>query len=864
MTSKVVLGKCRAEGLEIKNHMSTVSAGLEATVREWFSEASTDATAVEISEHVDLETARKEANKSRRRRSKKKSEPEALESPTAELLAVAEAPSELPEVSPEQGEIGTVEIASTEQPSEQGEPAVEGEIKKPSETKSKPEEPSPVEIVPAGPQVIPKPAVLKGPRVIRVDKPDNLPRVRPRVARSPAPSTEGAAGLAAPPKRGKGGRVSTDADTASKKTKRRSPRRRGGRSGDSGERLKEWRNQDLLERSARLAAAGGGLRRHRPSVSRRQAGMGSAAKQGRIEIEEPITVKTLSAATGLKVANILKKLLELDIIATVNHGLDREVAESIVLDYDIELAIKEAKSPETDLIKMLESREKGELTPRAPVVAFLGHVDHGKTSLLDRIRNTRVTGDEAGGITQHIGAYRFERGDSKVVFLDTPGHEAFTAMRSRGANMTDVVVLIVAADDGVMPQTVEAISHAKAASVPIVVALNKIDLPNANVQRAMSQLAEHGLSPREWGGDVEVIQTSAETGEGVDSLVETLSLEAELLELKAERDAPASGYVIEAEMDPGMGVLARLLVLNGTLKTGEIILAGNSYGRVRSMRDDRGRNLTEAPPATPVEVAGLDKIPDAGDEFYIVSTLDSARAVAELRRQAARRKTLATGPKMGLEELLQQIEAGEANELAMIIKADVQGSIEALTASLNKLGTDETRVKILHSAVGGISTGDITLAEASNAMIVGFNVVADSAARTLAESKGVTINLYRVIYDVIGDIHAALERGLTPEIREETLGRAEVRQVFKISRFGTIAGCIVADGLVQRNAKVRITRDQIVIEDERTIESLKRFKDDVRDVRAGMECGIKLVGYDDIKEGDLLEFYQHVEVARTL
>jgi translation initiation factor IF-2 len=534
-------------------------------------------------------------------------------------------------------------------------------------------------------------------------------------------------------------------------------------------------------------------------------------------------------------------------------------------DYEIDLIVKAAKSPTDELLEKLRSRQTGEMLPRAPVVTFLGHVDHGKTSLMDRIRNTGVAKGEAGGITQHIGAYRLDReGSSDVVFLDTPGHEAFTAMRARGANMTDVVVLVVAADDGVMPQTIEAISHAKAASVPIVVALNKIDLPNANVQRAMGQLAEHDLQPRQWGGDVEVIETSAETGEGIDSLVEILALEAELLELAAEVSAPAEGYVIEAEMDSGYGVLTRLLVLNGTLKIGDTVLAGRGYGHVRSLRNDHGENVTEAGPATPIEVAGLDEVPEAGDRFYVVDDIDQARPVAEQLRQDARTKELAAIPERSLEALLSQIESGEAHELAVIIKADVQGSVEAITSSISKLGTDETKVKILHAAVGGISTGDVTLAEASDAIIIGFNVVPDSGARQLAKERGIDVRLHRVIYDLIEEIRTALEEGLTPEIHEETLGQAEVRQVFKISRIGTVAGCLATDGVVQRNAKVRIIRDQVIIEDDRSMESLKRFKDDAREVRAGLECGIKIAGYNDVKEGDILEFYQQIEVARTL
>jgi len=883
VTSKDILGKCRAEGLEVKNHMAALSAGLEATIHEWFAEMPSGGTAIEVAEHVDVEKARATAKRQRRR--KTEAEPAKAEEPAApaeaavEQKAVAEAPSAVavaeapaaqpvaeapaaeapaaePEAAPVQPQVPTEAAAEVVAEAQ----AVEAPPAEAAPLAAEPAPPAKPEIKPAGPQVVPKPARLKGPRVVRVEKPDVISRP---VFRAPAAAST-AAGATTAGRRGKAPAGVAD-EGEGKRTKRRSPRRRGGRSAASGEKIREWRDQDLAERSKRLAAAAGGtLRRHRASAARKLHEVASTLEGRKVELHEPITIKNLSAATGVKTSEIIRKLMQLGVMATINQVINAEQAEAAVVDHGMDLVIHEAKSAEQEMIEQFQTRQTGELSARAPVVTFLGHVDHGKTSLLDRIRNASVAAGEAGGITQHIGAHRYDLADKHVVFLDTPGHEAFTAMRARGANMTDVVVLVVAADDGVMPQTIEALNHAKAAQVPIVVALNKVDLPNANVQRVLGQLAEHGLNPQQWGGDVDVIETSAATGQGIDTLVETLSVMADILELKAEPDAPAGGYVIEAEISPQRGTVARLLVLNGTLKVGDILLAGMGHGRVRQMVGHLGRSVEQAGPSTPVEVSGLDEVPQAGDRFYVVDDLDRAKQVSQSRRQAIRRAALASTPAHTLEGLLSQIEAGAANELAIILKADVQGSVEALNGSIEKLATDEVRVKILHSAVGGITTGDVMLAEVSDAIIIGFNVVADPVARQLAESKGVDVRLYRVIYEVIDDLRTALEKGLAPEIRTETLGRAEIRQVFRVSRIGSVAGCMVTEGSVTRNASVRIIRDSVVIEDERSLESLRRFKDDVRDVRAGMECGLKVAGYNDIKEGDVLEFYQTVEVARTL
>ncbi|HPS51917.1 MAG TPA: translation initiation factor IF-2 [Phycisphaerae bacterium] len=891
VTSKAIIDKCAAEGLDdiVKTASSGISAGLEETIRDWFSEGISDveSTAVETSDRVDIEKAHEEAQKTRRRGKKEDEEsqavaeeqtgeeiPAAAEQPTEQIETIAEVKEEVPP------QPTTAVVTAQEQPAEQPTTAPEpiqqeSPKQQPAATDEKPaaaERPQKrgKTVKPAGPMLIPKPAQLKGPRVVRMEQPDYAPKPQGRF--TPARSTYGAPH--APAMDLSLERKIAENDEQKRKTnKRRSPRRKGKTNAEvTTEQLREWRNVDLIERAERIADAGHTLRRHRPSSGTKRPGQSgqsttAATKSNKVEIQEPITIKDISAATGIKASDMIKKLMQSGMLVTINQVLSTEKAEELMIEYGVELVIAKAKSEEEELIEQLESRPKTKLTSRSPVVTFLGHVDHGKTSLLDYLRKSSVAAGEAGGITQAIGAYRHEmEGGRYVVFLDTPGHEAFTAMRARGANMTDVVVLVVAADDGVMPQTIEAISHAKAAGVPIVVALNKIDVPNANPQRAMSQLADQGLNPREWGGDVEVIQTSAIKGTGMADLLEVLLLEAELLELKAEKEAPASGYVVEARMDPGRGVVATLLNINGTLKVGDTILCGKGYGRVRQIYDDKGKTLDFAGPANPVAITGLDEVPEAGDKFYVVDDLEKAREVAEQRRTETRNKELAATAKTprSLEELLGKINEGEIVELPIILKADVQGSIEAIVGTLKKLGSSETRLNIIHAGVGGISSGDVMLAEASNAVIIGFNVVADTVARKLAEQKGVDIRTYRVIYDIVEDMTLALEKGLAPEMREEELGQAEIRQLFRISRVGTIAGCYVTEGLVSRNAKVRIIRDSVVIEDGRDVDSLKRLKDDAREVKAGLECGIKIKGYDDLKESDILAFYRNVEVARKL
>ncbi|HEX9673098.1 MAG TPA: translation initiation factor IF-2 [Burkholderiales bacterium] len=582
-------------------------------------------------------------------------------------------------------------------------------------------------------------------------------------------------------------------------------------------------------------------------------------------VPETITVADLAHKMSMKAAEVIKVMMKLGTMATINQVLDQETAMIVV--QELGHVAKRARLDDPDAFlaeQQQESPAEVRLEPRAPVVTVMGHVDHGKTSLLDIIRRTRVASGEAGGITQHIGAYHVNTPKGMVTFLDTPGHEAFTAMRARGAKVTDAVVLVVAADDGVMPQTVEAIHHAKAAKVPIVVALNKIDKPEANPDRVKQDLASREVVPEEWGGDTMFVEVSAKTGKGIDALLERILLQAEVLELKAPRDAPAKGVVIESRLDKGQGPVATVLVQSGTLKRGDVVLAGAVFGRVRAMLDEAGGNLEAAGPSIPVEILGLSDVPAAGSEVLVLGDERKAREIALFRQGKFRDVKLAKQQSAKLENIFEHMGEGQAKTLSLIIKADVQGSYEGLSHALSGLSTDEVKVNIVHAAVGGITESDVNLALASKAVIIGFNARADAAARKLAEHSGVDIRYYNVIYGAVDDIKAALSGMLAPEKKENVLGLVEVRQIFKISKVGTVAGCYVSEGLVRRSgAKVRVLRDNVVIHDGE-LDSLKRFKDDVREVKAGFECGLSLRNFDDLKVGDQLEVYEVVEVARTL
>ena len=582
-----------------------------------------------------------------------------------------------------------------------------------------------------------------------------------------------------------------------------------------------------------------------------------------VHVPETISVADLAHKMSVKASEVIKQMMKLGQMVTINQQLDQETAMIVVEEMGHKAFAAKLDDPDA-FLEEEHAEQTAESFPRAPVVTVMGHVDHGKTSLLDYIRTSRVAAGEAGGITQHIGAYHVDTPRGMITFLDTPGHEAFTAMRARGAKATDIVILVVAADDGVMPQTKEAIHHAKAAGVPIVVAINKIDKPGNNIERVTQELVAEQVVPEAYGGDAPFCPVSAKTGQGIDELLENVLLQAEVLELTAPKDAMAKGLVIEARLDKGRGPVATVLVQSGTLKRGDVVLAGASYGRVRAMLDEDGKPSTEAGPSIPVEIQGLTEVPSAGDEFMVLSDERRAREIATFRQGKYRDVKLAKQQAAKLENMFEQMgQGGDVQTLPIIIKADVQGSQEALASSLLKLSTEEVRVQIVHAAVGGISESDVNLAIASKAVLIGFNTRADANARKVADHNGIDIRYYNIIYDAVDDVKAAMGGMLAPEQREEVIGTAEIRQVFVASKIGTIGGSMVTSGVVRRSAKLRLLRENVVIYTGE-LEGLKRFKDDVKEVREGFECGLNIKGYNDIKEGDVLEFFEIKEVARTL
>jgi translation initiation factor IF-2 len=889
--------------------------GLSHTIREWFGDAAAEAgTAVETAAPVDVAAVRKKVKKVTKKAVAKEEPPVVVDEPETSVATIEpEAPAvevaEKTEVVTE----GTEEAATAAAPpkvvslppsadvpaAEAGESDSTGADDQ-GTADAKPKPPRgprmnvpdrPKTITPVGPKLeAPKKVALSGPKVIRVEEPEPVRAPRPRNAPSGSgimsnagPRRGGGAGGAEGGEQpygrgGQGGGPAGRGRGAGPGNKTRSPRRNDGRTGRAGstndQPFQPWRSQDMIERDQALKHSQGFFRSHRQDRSRGRGGPRRAniaeKPTGPVKVAEPITIKDLSAASGVKAADIIKKLFLAGVPATINSSMETEQAIEIMLEYEIELQVEEAKTAAELIEERFAERDRSDERPRSPIVTILGHVDHGKTSLLDRIRKANVASGEAGGITQATSAFQVPvtAGDRErlVTFIDTPGHEAFTAMRARGARVTDVVVLVVAADDGVMPQTEESISHALAAGVPIVVALNKIDKAEAtdgNIQRILGQLAERELNPTEWGGGIEVVRTSAITGEGIQDLLDILDYQADLLELKGDFDGNAEGTVIEAQVEEGRGPVARMLVQDGKLKKGDFIVTGRGFGRVRDIVDDHGKRIDSAVPSTPIAISGIDSLPDAGDRFFVVDSLKEAEAAAEERRRIERERELAA-PKITLDNIFAHIEEGKKKDLPLVVKADVQGSVETLRVVLGKIGSDEVRVSVKHSAVGGINESDVTLAEATGAIIVGFNVTTTAKARQFAESKGVDIRLYDVIYDVTDDVEKAAAGLLDPELKLEVLGHAEVREVFRITRVGAVAGCYVTDGQVERNAQIRVTRGGIVVEKDRRLEQLKRFKDDAKEVKTGMECGMKIDGYDDIKAGDVLECYKTIAVARTL
>ncbi len=872
--SPAIVKKCRDEGIDVRNHMSTISAGLAATIREWFSEGQ-NVTTVESSKKVNLKEVRKKKKK------KKKVKKAGGKTRAKETESTAKKEKLEAKAGPATSQADTSVVQEVAKKA--------GPRKKTKRKKKESRKKVPEQIMPAGPLLKkPKLAKVSGPQIIRVGKPEPARPSGPRITRvgkpkpaRPRPKAQDKQGTE--PKSRKKTRKSYDApiteplippgeqlgkDLKQKKPAKSHPHKHGGE--DSGEGLqvrRKWRQKDIEERRARLDAAVGKGLRARPSrkIASKSKRVSKAVERPRYaSVIEPITVKDLSAALGVKVSYIIRKLMEQGVMATANQSVTSDVAELVSLELGIELTVERRKTLVEDIAEEFANRARPKSGKRSPVATMLGHVDHGKTSLLDKIRSSHVRKGESGGITQHIGAYQINWGNKKVTFLDTPGHEAFTAMRARGANMTDIVVLVVAADDGVMPQTVEAIHHAQAADVPILVALNKIDLPGCDINRIYSQLSEHELVPVEWGGSIDVVKTSAVTDEGISDLLEHLDYSSELLELNADDTIPATGWVVEAKMSSTRGPVATLLIKEGKLSKGDVVLAGGTFGRVKSLRNSFAKDIKQAVSSTPVEITGLDDVPQAGDKFYCLDDINKAKNAAEDIQARWREESLAKRSRVTLDNLFTQIEAGKVKELNIIIRADVQGSVDVLKQYLTELNTDEVKIKILHAAPGGITESDVVLAEASNAIIIGFHVVSERKAARLAEEKGVEIRLYNVIYRITEELRKSMSGLLEPEEKEESVGQAVVRETFKISKIGTIAGCYVNEGVARRDAKVRLIRDNIIIQDNLKLESLKRFKDDVREVKSGMECGIKVFKFDDIKEGDVFAFHRIIEVAREL
>ncbi len=897
VTTKDIIEKCIREGVEdVTTPQASIPLGLAETIKEWFGGGGAT-TATETAQSVDLAEAKKRAVKLAPKRKGKLGEPEVasvpvvvIAAPTSVALTAVAASSVAPPavVVPAQRPAVAVLVAPV------------APVQKSAAIILPPRVVAPVaqvapvaHVAPHKPVVAPNPLIpvkpaamnvptrpvrekptsemlqqptktsLSGPKVIRIDKADVLPT--PRARFTPQGGAGGAGGAGA----GTAGRRVGGFTPGATKRPRPTDAGRSGRSGDSGGGGGTRSTKDEEERKNRIAGADGFFRKHKPTLGRsggHTARVVVAKPQGPVKVPDPVSVKELSLLTGVKVTEILKKSLLAGNMISINSALDATQSAELMMEFGIELEVKASKTAADEIEEGFATRERSDERPRSAVVTILGHVDHGKTTLLDRIRSTNIAAGEAGGITQSTRAFQVEVkvGDQPrtITFIDTPGHEAFTAMRARGAKVTDVVVLVIDAVDGVMPQTIESINHIKAAKVSVIVALNKIDRPEfdeKNLQRIYGELAKYELNPVPWGGSVEVALVSGLKGTGLPELLELIALQADVLELKADWGGHARGTVLEARMEEGRGSVAQLLVQEGVLNRGDFVVVGRAFGRVRDIVNDRGARIQSADPTATVAISGLDLLPDAGDKFYVVESLAAAEQAAKERRALERAREL-SAPKVTLDNIFEAMANSKKKELPLVVKGDVQGSVETLKMVLGRIKAEDVSISIKHAGVGGINESDVELAATTGAVVVGFNVTSNAKARQLAEVRKIDIRLYEVIYQLTDDMEKAVRGLLEPEVRLQVLGHADVRAVYKITKVGAIAGCYVTDGVVERNAQIRVTRDGIVVEKDRRLEQLKRFKEDAREVRSGNECGMKINGYDDIREGDVLECYRTITV----
>ena len=873
MTNNDLVARLLDMGIQVKGHMSSLDENQAQVVRDMVAGRSQQMI---VEKRVGRDIIR------RRRKivaaePTVEPEPEEVEIPEKPLVEAAPPPPPPPSPASEPGaekSLEAVPVAAAPAPEPLAPPPPE-ELRAPSESvvaappSAQPEVTPPEAVVKPLEAEEPKKEEAKKPRRrMRKDTPAKIIKLPERVLEAtpevmPAKPAEVVKPVAAVPKLAEIVPIAEEGEAGLRAKKKRGKRREeeeADRRRLLPSRRKEvFTGDDLYGERATVRGRKGATRPVVKELRKPEITVPKAIKR-RIRLDDAITLASLAKRMGVKATDVIKKLMGLGVMAVLNQAIDFETASLVASEFNYD--VEKVSFIEEDIMQAEPDRAE-DLRPRPPVVTIMGHVDHGKTLLLDAIRHTNVTEGEAGGITQHIGAYLVSLDGGDVVFLDTPGHEAFTAMRARGARVTDLVILVVAADDGVMQQTIEAINHAQAAEIPILVAVNKIDKPNANPDRVKRQLAELGLTPEEWGGHTTMVEVSAKKGTGIEELLELILLQAELLELKANPSKMARGRVIEAKLDRGKGPVATVLVQEGTLRAGDPFVCGTFAGRVRALLDDRGRKVEEATPSLPVEVHGISGVPQAGDEFVVVGDDKQAKQVASHRQLKQREAELFRATKVTLDNLFSRIREGETKELKVVLKADVQGSLEAILESLQKLGTDEIKVRIIHSAVGAVTETDVMLASASDAIIIGFGVRAETKVQELADREKVDVRYYDIIYQIISDVQAAMEGMLEPTYKETFMGRAEVVQTFNIPKVGTIAGCMVKEGRVERGAKVRVLRDNVVINDSK-VASLRRYKDDAKEVRAGQDCGIGVENFNDIKVGDVLETYGVEEIKPVL